>query len=104
MFTCVYLSLSVYVLWFSYHNVGSDLQRVVQQSNLSVMIVVSIYGCDEGRKYFFYLTTHSTHYLRLYGVRHMVKDHSDSERRNPLSPHGLLFPISSKGLYSEKGA
>ena len=29
----------------------------------------------------FYLTTHSTHfYLRLYGVRHMVKDHSDSER------------------------
>ena len=48
----------------------------------------------------FYLTTHSTHfiygykegnvlfndalntfYLRLYGVGHMVKDHSDSERR-----------------------
>ena len=51
----------------------------------------------------FYLTTHSTHfiygyterereknvlfndtlntfYLRLYGIRHMVKDHSDSER------------------------
>ena len=30
-------------------------------------------------------------YLRLYGVRHMVKDHSDSERRNPLPPHRLLF-------------
>ena len=46
----------------------------------------------------FYLTTHSTHFIygyvasvkeafntlkkktRLYGVRHMVKDHSDSER------------------------
>ena len=29
----------------------------------------------------FSLTTHSTHfYLRLYGVRHMVKDHSDSEK------------------------
>ena len=41
----------------------------------------------------FYLTTHSTHfYLRLYGVGHMVKDHSDSERGNPLPPHGLLFP------------
>ena len=26
----------------------------------------------------------------------MVKDHSDSERGNPLSPHRLLFPISSK--------
>ena len=29
----------------------------------------------------FYLTTHSAHFiLRLYGVRHMVEDHSDSER------------------------
>ena len=60
-----------------------------------------IYGYMEGRKEMFYLTTHSTHfiygymegrkegnvlfndalntfYLRLYGVRHMVKDHSDS--------------------------
>ena len=59
----------------------------------------------------FYLTTHSTHfiyrymeeegrsglfndtlntfYLPLYGVEHMVKDHS----------HGLLFPISSKGSF-----
>ena len=26
----------------------------------------------------------------------MVKDHSDSEIGNPLTPHGLLFPISSK--------
>ena len=41
----------------------------------------------EGRKEMFYLTTHSTHfYLRLYGIKHMVKDHSDSERRNPLPP------------------
>ena len=34
-------------------------------------------------------------YLRLYGVRHMVKDHSDRERGNPLPPHRLLFSISS---------
>ena len=54
----------------------------------------------EGRKEMFYLTTHSTHFiLRLYGVRHMVKDHSDSERGNPLPPHGLLFPINSKGSF-----
>ena len=38
----------------------------------------------------------NTFYLRLYGVRYMVKDHSDSERENP---HGLLFPISSKGSF-----
>ena len=39
----------------------------------------------------------NTFYLRLYCVRHMVKDHSDSERGDQLPPHGLLFPISSKG-------
>ena len=37
----------------------------------------------------------NTFYLRLYGVRHMVKDHSDSERGNPLPPHRLLFLINS---------
>ena len=65
-----------------------------------------------------YLTTHSTHfiygrkegnvlfndalnifYLRLYGVRHMVKDHSDSEKGNPLPPHRLLFPINIKDSF-----
>ena len=54
----------------------------------------------EGRKEMFYLTTHSTHFiLRLYGVGHMVKDHSDSERGNPLPPHVLLIPINSKGSF-----
>ena len=41
----------------------------------------------------------NTFYLRLYGVGHMVKDHSDSERGSPLPPHGLLFPINSKGSF-----
>ena len=39
----------------------------------------------------------NTFYLRLYGVGHMVKYHSESERGNPLPPHRLLFPISNKG-------
>ena len=37
--------------------------------------------------------------LRLYGVRHMVKDHSESERGNLLPPHGLPFPVSSKDSF-----
>ena len=41
----------------------------------------------------------NTFHLRLYGIRHMVKNHSDSERGNPLPPHGLFFPISSKGSF-----
>ena len=43
----------------------------------------------------FYLTTHSTHFI--YG--YMVKDHSDSEKGNPLPPHRLLFTINSKGYF-----
>ena len=39
----------------------------------------------------------NTFYLRLYGVRHMVKDQNDSEKGNPLPPHRLLFPINSNG-------
>ena len=41
----------------------------------------------------------NTFYLRLYGVRLMFKDHSDSEKGNPLPPHRLLFPINSKGSF-----
>ena len=39
----------------------------------------------------------NTFYLRLYGVRHMVKDHSDSEKGNPLPPHRLS--INNKGSF-----
>ena len=38
----------------------------------------------------------NTFYLRLYGIRHMVTDLSDSEKGNLLPPHRLLFPIDSK--------
>ena len=41
--------------------------------------------------------TLNTFYLRLYSVRHMVEDHSDSEKGNPLPPHGRLFLIKMKG-------
>ena len=47
----------------------------------------------------FYLMTHSTHFIYGYMASDMVKDHSDSERGNPLPPHGLLFSIDSKGSF-----
>ena len=48
----------------------------------------------------FYLTTHSTHFIYgYYGVIHIVKEHSDSERGNPLPPHGLLFPNSTNDSF-----
>ena len=41
----------------------------------------------------------NTFYLRLYDIRHMVKDHSDSEKGNPPPPHRLLLSINSKGSF-----
>ena len=41
----------------------------------------------------------NTLYLWLYGVEHMIKDHSNSERGNPVLAYGLLFPINSKGSF-----
>ena len=41
----------------------------------------------------------NTFYLRLYG-EHMINDHSDYGRGNPLTPlHGLPFSISRKGYF-----
>ena len=55
----------------------------------------------EGRKEgnILFNNTLNTFYLRLYGVRHMIKDHSGSDRGNTLPLHRLLFPISSKGSF-----
>ena len=54
-----------------------------------------------GRKEMLYLTTHSTHFVYGYMASDniMVNDDSDSDRGNPLPPHGLLFPISSKSYF-----
>ena len=45
----------------------------------------------------FYLTTHSTHFIYGYG-RHMVKDHSDSERRNPDRHIGYSYRLTARVL------
>ena len=41
----------------------------------------------------------NTFYLRLYGVGHMVKDHSDSERGNPQPPHRLFYMHHPTNIY-----
>ena len=63
--------------------------------------VIVIVSTNEGRKEgnVLFHDALNTFYLRLYGVTHMVKNHSDNERGNPLPPHRLLFPISSKGSF-----
>ena len=63
-------------------------------------ISINSFGPDNERKgNVWFNNTLNTFYLRLYGIRHMVKDHADSKRGNLLLPHRLLFPISSKGSF-----
>ena len=46
-----------------------------------------------------YLTTHSTHfYLRSYGVRHMDKDHSDSEKETRCRHIVYSFRLAARVL------
>ena len=76
-------------------------RRVIFNLNFAhIMIVVNDTKRKEGRKCLFNNTL-NTFYIQLYGVGHMVKDHSDSEKGNPLLPlHGLLFLLnSSKGYF-----
>ena len=54
---------------------------------------------EREREMFLFNDALNTFYLRLYGVRHMVKDHSDTEKGNPLPPHRLLLSINSKGSF-----
>ena len=67
----------------------------------SFFLLVIIYSGEKGRKEgnVLFNDALNTFYLRLYCIRHMVKDHSDIESGNPLPSHGLLFPISSKGSF-----
>ena len=67
------------------------------QRNLKFHVRHVVFSRQEGNVLF--NDAFNTFYLRLYRVRHMAKDHSDSERGNPLPPHGLRFPISSKGSF-----
>ena len=79
-----HICINIQVSFFDIHLTGSDILK-----------------CSEGRKEgnVLFNDTLNTFYLRLYGVRHMVKDHSDSEKGNPLPPQRLLFPINSKGSF-----
>ena len=56
------------------------------------------YGVGKRERNVLFNDALSTFYIRLYGVRHMVKDHSDSEKGNPLPPHRLLYRLTAKVL------
>ena len=59
------------------HAVREVSEHFVSSESIFLFLIVT----KGRRKETFYLTMHSTYfYIQLYGVRHMVKDHSDSDR------------------------
>ena len=65
----------------------------------SVHIQVSNPTQMERRKEMFHFNDAlNTFYFRLYGVRYMVKDHSDSERRNPLQQGFFYMHHPTEGI------
>ena len=61
--------------------------------------LVKYFRKERKKEMFLFNDTLNTFYLPLYGVRHKVKDHSDSEKGNPLPPHRLFLSINSKGSF-----
>ena len=57
---------------------------VISQMTFQDLMTFGIYRYrwrKEGRKWILFNDALNTFYLRLYGIRHVVKDHSDSERK-----------------------
>ena len=78
----------------------SILIQLVKHRMVILRAKVQIHSVGESERIFLFNDALNTFfYLRLYGVRHMVKDHSDSEKGNPLPPHRLLLSINSKGSF-----
>ena len=73
------------------------LSNVLVQSSTLVVMVLRKGPAIEGNVLF--NDALNTFCLWLYGIRHTVNDHSDSERRNLLPQHELLFLINSKGSF-----
>ena len=88
-----------HILYMLYFDLPWHLKRKLTRDNkYEIILLIRLYGKGKGNVLF--NDALNTFYLRLYLFRYMVKDHSGSERGNPLPPlHWLLFSISSKGYF-----
>ena len=99
VYICVYMRVCVYIYTYIHTYIHTYMLRFHSKCMCEKNTCIEKFGRRKGNV----LCTDalSTFHLWLYGTRHMVKDHSDNLRGNPLSPrHGLLFPISRKGFFN----
>ena len=90
----VFTSSPIDMNWFTLN------KRLVSQFAIIILIMTILSNISLVRKERNASLNHvlNTFYLWIDGVGHMVKDHSNSERGNPL-PSYELFPINSKGSF-----
>ena len=93
------LTQSYISLPFSFDGFFLRLCHMVQYFMWEIILSITQYLEEKKEGNVLFNDALNTFYLRLYGVRHMVKDHSDSEKGNPLLPHRLLLSINSKGSF-----
>ena len=74
-------------------------KKTHKKNHLTIYYCFKLYLYRERERNVLFNDALNTFYLRLYGVRHMVKDHCDSEKENTLPPHRLLLSINSKGSF-----
>ena len=85
----MYISITIlYIYVYIYIHILHCLPAITH-SNISI----------QGRKEMFYLTTHSTHFIYGYMASDIWLRTTQIARGNPLPPHWLLLPISSKGSF-----
>ena len=95
MYVCTCIYMRVYVCMFVY--VYVCLCGVYMHVCMCVCICMYVTVCSDvmRERNVLFNDALNTFYPRLYGVR----DHSDSEKGNPLPPHRLLLLINSKGSF-----
>ena len=102
---CPYISLLITsISWKTLHMVRTHCMEPIKSSltkrrmRLGNLLMKRL-PFQNNFLFFLFNDALNTFYLRLYGVRHMVNDHSYSETGNPLLPHRLLLSINSKGSF-----
>ena len=75
--------------WWKYSSRIKQMKYRMQVLKNQEKINISPEGRKEGNVLF--NDALNTFYLRLYGIIHMVKGHSDSEKGNLLPPHGATL-------------
>ena len=76
-----------------------DTQLYYYYNNKKYHLNIKMLLINEKKENVLFNDTLNTFYLWLYDVRHMVKNHTDSEGGTLLPPHELLFTISSNGYF-----